>query len=103
MRRIITLFCFLICFLFQDCFVVNATNPVSSQCCCVKKKSSQRKLKRLARIKARKSKRNKAKAIRIAKKNGWFIRKVKGDGSVIELVGIDKQGRPVYKTTHKVN
>ena len=72
-----------------------------STCWFLNKRTQKQQLKKLARKKARIARRNKAKAIRMAKKRGWPIRKVSADGTVLELMGLDPSGRPIYQITHE--
>jgi len=57
------------------------------------------KLNEIARQSELDFQQNKARAIALAKEKGWVIRTFLPDSSVIELMGVDEKGHPIYYIT----
>src|SRR4051812_40894555 len=42
---------------------------------------------------------NKERALKLARKNNWFIQKITRNGTIYSLQGIDERGLPIYYAT----
>jgi hypothetical protein len=63
-------------------------------------RTNLKKLDKIATAAAKDYKANRAKALKIAKAQGWVIEKAYPDGSRISLQGLDSQGMPIYYITY---
>ena len=61
------------------------------------------KLNKLSKQFAEQYNKNKERALKLAKKNGWTVRKEFDNGKIIELQGVDETGHPIYYTTFEDN
>ncbi|MCH2045771.1 MAG: S8 family serine peptidase, partial [Saprospiraceae bacterium] len=66
----------------------------------VLKHTNTKELNRLSEKFANEYKANKAKALEMAKEKNWLTRKEYSDGTIVELQGVDKSGKPIYEQTY---
>ena len=63
-------------------------------------RTNLKRLDKIATAAAKDYKANRAKALKLAKAQGWVIEKAYPDGSRISLQGLDSQGMPIYYITY---
>ena len=98
MKQSINVFCivlYLVCIFFViNCIAEEIKDKNQSN-------TNVEKLNDLSKQFAEQYKKNKAKVLKLAKENGWIIRKEFDNGKIIELQGVDENGHPIYYTTFK--